>query len=129
MRSMSAGERYRMNIRCPAGLPAPPPLHLDPTVAGASRRLIRQAALPNPWVSGKEKQPAAPGGHVVDPGKQFAQLTVPPDQCRCRPRLTLHPPPYAANPDCVDASAVAEAGQLVSTGFRGNPPRRAACCL
>ena len=77
-----------------------PPRHLEPAITGLRRRLIRQAALPNPWVSGKQEQPPAPRHRVFEPGQQFAQLAVPPHQYRCRPRPILHPAPplVPANP-------------------------------
>src|SRR6266566_145501 len=77
-----------------AGLPAPPPRHLDPTITGPRRRLTRQTALPNAGVSSEQEQPAAPGDYLVEPGEQFPQLAIPPDQCRCCPRPFLHPVPH-----------------------------------
>jgi hypothetical protein len=76
-----------------AGLPAPPPRHLEPAVPGPFRRLIGQAALPNPGVPGKQEQPPTPRSRVIEPGNQLSQLAVPPDQNRRRSRPILHPAP------------------------------------
>ena len=81
---------------CPAGLPAPPPHHLEPAIAGPRRRLIRQAALPDPGVSGQQEQPAAPAGRVVEPGQQLTQLAVPAHQYRWRPQPIPHQAPSPA---------------------------------
>ena len=81
--------------RCPAGLPAPPPRHLDPAIPGPRRRLTGQAALPDPRIPGQQEQPARPAGRVVEPGQQLSQLAVPPDQCRCCPQPILHPAPLS----------------------------------
>ena len=117
--------------RCPAGLPAPPPRHLDAAIAGPRRRLIRQAALPDPRASGQQEHPAAPAGRVVKPGQQLTQLAVPPHQYRCRPRPIPHPSHLLpATPDSDNAIAEAEAGPNptrpghVATGPPGRPDRR-----
>jgi len=60
------------------------------------RRLMRQAALPNTRVSGKQEQSAGPGRDVVESGQQLAQLAIPADQCRCCPPPILHPAPTTA---------------------------------
>jgi hypothetical protein len=67
----------RRHRRRPAGLPTPPPRHRESAAPGTFRRLIRQAALPNPGVPGEQEQSPAPARCIVEPGKQLTQLAVP----------------------------------------------------